>query len=436
MRLVLENHRRKDNLLTESKQNIVNLGLPEIIASILINRFGKKAFTLAKWFRDYNSSADARASNVGGDPWWHSAFWKNRSSGVHPADLIDLYESIEKGKKEYIDTLKYLEFERPEEDIDWDLYLKESKEELRKEIESTFLDNHFFTYKTLPKDIASGKLKDIGPYKDLSYKEAEGKYLKRKVFDETEPTIKYKDGWKWIDVGGKCELIGDQMKNCGSTGVMSNDPDKTMMGLFDPNNKPHIVGTLSPNQKRLSGVEGVASTGPKDKYIDKILNLVDVLGVEYDIWRGTKNDLLRLKYQFKDYAEDIDRVEDSGERQFGEEQFFKIVSPEGNLYTDSYSSLSIEEADKIIEYIKSKEGKELKKNLMRNRVNRQKRKKLILYDYLRFMFHHNNEIDIRKIFPGFNPIKNVKFLMDREKENSIAESKKKQIKIIIERKKK
>ena len=256
------------------------------------------------------------------------------------------------------------------------------------------------------------------------------------MFDETEPTIKYKDGWKWIDVGGKCELIGDQMKNCGSTGVMSNDPDKTMMGLFDPNNKPHIVGTLSPNQKRLSGVEGIASTGPKDKYIDKILNLVDVLGVEYDIWRGTKNDLLKLKYQFKDYAEDIDRVEDSGERQFGEEQFFKIVSPEGNLYTDSYSSLSIEEADKIIEYIKSKEGKELKKNLMRNRVNRQKRKKLILYDYLRFMFHHNNEIDIRKTFPGFNPIKNVKFLMDREKENSIAESKKKQIKIIIERKKK
>ena len=68
-------------------------------------------------------------------------------------------------------------------------------------------------------------------------------------------------------------------------------------------------------------------------------------------------------------------------------------------------------------------------------LNREKRKKLILYDYLRFVFHHNNEIDIRKVFPGFKPIKNVRFLMDREKENSIAENKKKQIKIIIERKK-
>ena len=138
MRLVLENHRRKDNLLTESKQNIVNLGLPEIIASILINRFGKKAFTLAKWFRDYNSSAYARASNVGGDPWWHSAFWKNRSSGIHPADLIDLYESIKKGKKEYIDTLKYLDFEIPEEDIDWNLHLKKVKKNCIRKLKVLF----------------------------------------------------------------------------------------------------------------------------------------------------------------------------------------------------------------------------------------------------------------------------------------------------------
>jgi hypothetical protein len=41
-------------MLQESKQGIINLGFPEVIASILYKRFGNKASLIAKWVKDYN----------------------------------------------------------------------------------------------------------------------------------------------------------------------------------------------------------------------------------------------------------------------------------------------------------------------------------------------------------------------------------------------
>jgi len=40
------------NRLFESKQTIMNLGFPEVVASIFNELFGNKAFIIAKWFRD------------------------------------------------------------------------------------------------------------------------------------------------------------------------------------------------------------------------------------------------------------------------------------------------------------------------------------------------------------------------------------------------
>jgi hypothetical protein len=46
------------SLIFESKQSIVNLGYPEIIASLFYEKFGNKAYQLAKWYKEYYADGD------------------------------------------------------------------------------------------------------------------------------------------------------------------------------------------------------------------------------------------------------------------------------------------------------------------------------------------------------------------------------------------
>ena len=89
------------------------------------------------------------------------------------------------------------------------------------------------------------------------------------------------------------------MKNCGSTGAMSADENKSMVTLVDKFSKPHIVLTFSPNEKRVSGIEGVASSAPKEIYHQYIIDIIDHLSVEYSEKGAPKSGLLFLKYKLK-----------------------------------------------------------------------------------------------------------------------------------------
>ena len=92
------------------------------------------------------------------------------------------------------------------------------------------------------------------------------------------------------------------MKNCGSTGLMSMDSDKTALVLFGPSNRPHVIATYSPNDGRISGIEGSASSRPKAEYHEYILDLEEHLGVPIKD-NTIKNYDLQLKSLFKDFAE-------------------------------------------------------------------------------------------------------------------------------------
>ena len=52
--------------LNESKQDIVNIGFPEVIASILYEKYGSNAFTIAKWYKEYNLLEPTIPNNK----WW------------------------------------------------------------------------------------------------------------------------------------------------------------------------------------------------------------------------------------------------------------------------------------------------------------------------------------------------------------------------------
>ena len=148
------------------------------------------------------------------------------------------------------------------------------------------------------------------------------------------PLKTYPDGWKWIDAGKKCHIIGDKMRNCGSTGVMGTDADRTMLTLFDPNNEPHVVATYSPNEKRISGVEGGASTQIKPEYIPYVLDLIKTLDVNLDV-SHEKSKELKIRYLLGDKIKSLKAIYESLYN-----NVYKITTKLGKVfYTDSYQEI-------------------------------------------------------------------------------------------------
>jgi hypothetical protein len=128
------------------------------------------------------------------------------------------------------------------------------------------------------------------------------------------------------------------MKNCGSAGLMSLDEDRTMLTLFDNRNKAHVVVTYSPNEKRISGDEGIGGSAVKEKYHDYILDLVKFLGVRFDAQK-TKSDHLKVKYLLYDFAQKLEKLPSGGIF----DNYFKFSVNNQEYYTNGY--LVVSDAD-------------------------------------------------------------------------------------------
>ena len=322
----------KDFLITESKQEIVNLGFPPMIASMIQQRFGKAAFLLAKWYRDFTApQAD--------EDWFRMRHYSSRDVNIN--DLMLLYDSA-KDSETYKKALKHLGMNDREEFYD-PYSLREQREALKKQIESLFFEETFFTYYQFINEIISGQLRDLAPYRDLSFWQALEKYEKKRIFQDMQPLKTYPNGYRWINVGKRCPLVGSLMKNCGSAGAMSWDKDVTILALFDKSNKPHAVVTYSPNEKRISGDEGVASSAVKTIYHNYILDLAKTLGVAFDADK-TKSTFLKIKYLLRNTATNIQRV---GKVDTYNE-FFVFTTKDGRqYYTNGYTVLSDEDLQKL-----------------------------------------------------------------------------------------
>lgn len=295
----------KSKNLFESKQTLINIGFPEVIASLFYEIFPKNAVLLAKWFREYSIYSKEHEKD-----WWRmrfSSLFRSRDT-LDLYGLVKLYEAGKKSQKDYNEMRRELrlwvdpdEIEYPDAKVD-----QETLNGLRDAIKEKLLEDVFFS-STIVDDVLTGKLKDLKPYENLSFQEAKDKYDSLRIFDQRQIIKTYKNGWKWINAGAKCQLVGGLMRNCGSTGVMSTDPDKTMLTLFDPNNKPHVVVTYSPNENRISGDEGVASTPVKDAYHKYVLDLSDHLGARFDASRS-KSTVLKIKAILRDKLKNIKQI--------------------------------------------------------------------------------------------------------------------------------
>ena len=313
MKLLLENWREylNNDFLTESRQSIIAMGFPKIIASLFYELFPQKTATLmARWYKEYHNVGWTKMRKD--KDWFRIKNWNMRI-----IDMIDLYDAAGLGEEKYIETAKGLELYIPE---DFLFDSGKAKKAIKKEIKEEFEKDVFF-YAKIIMAIQSGQITDLAPYKKLDFSSAKDKYDEKTVFSQSAPLKTYENGWKWVDVGDRCQLVGKLMSNCGSTGVMGMDPDRTMITLFDKNNKPHVVITYSPNENRISGDEGQASSKVKDKYHEYVLDVADVLGAEFDSTK-TKSKLLGIKYRLKGITDDIERV--PYDEKLFDQEFFKV----------------------------------------------------------------------------------------------------------------
>lgn len=333
----------KKSSVLESKQSIINLGIPEIISDLIYEKFGNKSFIISKWYKDYHNVDPERY----GKDWWkisHSSLFRRN---ISLADYVELYKNstnISDYKKSYEEILGG---ELETEDFDLD----DNRRMLKNQIKKLLFDGLFFKYYSLINDIESGKLTNLSGYKDLSFEDASDKYDERNIFKDTKPLKVYDNGWKWINVGKKCHLLGKLMKNCGSSGLMSNDEDATIISLFDENNKPHVLVTYSPNENRLSGDQGIASSDVKDEYSDYLLDLSDTLNAEIKGYYGkpSKSKFISLKYKFKNKLLNIKRLESNS---YFSEYFLISLTDGKQYYSDGEFFV---DKDKIDDLIKNKE---------------------------------------------------------------------------------
>jgi len=332
MKLILENWReymRDEDVLLESKQNIINLKYPPVLASLFVERFGKNAFIMAKWMKEHSRLPQYIDAETKIRPWWSFALDRSAPGDRSPVDFIELYEALREGPEEYDRVAKILELGLTYDEID---DIDSHAEAILQQVKEGFFNNIFFRAYTITRDVMEDQLKNLHPYKKMGFREANKKYEEKTIFVDQEPIKKYNNGFRWVDVGYKCNLVGDLMKNCGSAGAMSPDPDKTIVALFDKGGKPHVVVTYSPNEHRISGDEGQASTKVKDEYHEYVLDLADILDAEFDSTK-TKSKLLGIKYRLKGVTDDIERVPSDDPHG---EAYFRVVM-DGDVYygTDS-----------------------------------------------------------------------------------------------------
>lgn len=324
----------REFLLIENKQEIVSLGFPKVIADILYETFGKNAFQIAKWNKDYMDGSDPN--------WWFLRHTSYSGRTISLGDHVRLYSA--KNAEEYEKIWADIYYDLDPIKIDDDYDLEEQKEHLKKRIESDLLNSTFFSYLTLIKDIKDGKLQDLGPYKKLSYQQAQDKYDKKNIFKDISPLKTYNNGWKWINVGARCHLVGKLMKNCGSSGVMSDDKDRTIITLFDKGNKPHVLVTYSPNQKRISGEEGIGGSIIKDKYVDYVIDLAELLDSELDPYK-IKNKLMKIKVILGDKLREAEILKKDSYN-----EYLKVSLDDNREYiTDGFFMISLEDLKKIKE---------------------------------------------------------------------------------------
>ncbi len=325
-----------------SKQSYINLGYPPAVGQMFNELFGSNAAIVARWFKD-NSLLGKES--IASKDWFHKE--RNLSKMDDLSLYVTLYEALLTRNDEHYNKARedlglYVD---PNEPIDYDRLIPGMK----KGIEKSFLGTTFCGMNII-KDILSGKLQDLKPYARKTFSQANRAYEDKLLFHNTGTVAgvghmlkRYPDGTVWVNAGSKCRLVGDDMSNCGSTGLMSLDSNSTMYVLYDKKKIAHAIFTLSPQDgNRISGVQGKGSTELKPEYNQYVLDAVKELDGWLDLYgSGTLNHELTLRYRLGDSLLALDKVGSSGNYTTYRMTVRLPGGKDVTVYTNGYSVLPL-----------------------------------------------------------------------------------------------
>ncbi len=291
--------------LADSQGNIVSLlGYPKEVADWFQHKFGKYSFLMAKWAKElYSHGRGDFLENItpfglrGGEDYPKLVF---RQFSVK--DLLKYRDLIFKlHQMQNMDEIKNLLIADGRRlGLEWD---NESDNFINGAINEVFeflsgdltpkIEPFFewFMHQDIVKAVLLGTI-NLNEYKKLSLNEAVEKF-NAKNLDPSEgfPTVlNLEDGWRWIAVGPKCQWVGKEMKNCGSSGIYSEygqkggefqdlTKDRTILVLVDPGNSPHLMLVYSQEANWINAVEGKGSGHyPKIEYLKRLKPLYMALG--------------------------------------------------------------------------------------------------------------------------------------------------------------
>jgi len=144
---------------TPSKSLLVGIGFPEIIASIFIEKFNKKAFLIARWFKEYNRGKD-------NENWWEYEFKGFSYGKMDIYGLVKAYEALKRSSFEEYHKIR-MDYGLEKRGYNPESYenqdIEKYKSLYREEIKNELMKNSFF-YKSLIKGIINGTIKDLKPY--------------------------------------------------------------------------------------------------------------------------------------------------------------------------------------------------------------------------------------------------------------------------------
>jgi hypothetical protein len=135
---------------------------------------------------------------------------------------------------------------------------------------------------------------------------------------------------------------------------MSMDENRTILALFGPNNKPHVMVVYSPGEKRISGDECSGSTPVKPEYHDYVLDIANHLGVRFDEAKS-KSTSLRVKYLLRDKADSLEQIHFRDSDNFSYDEYFRFTSDGQEYYTNGSTVVSGADVAKVKEMIDSGE---------------------------------------------------------------------------------
>jgi hypothetical protein len=339
-------------LLLESKQSIIKLGYPAVLAALFYKRYGNKAYLIAKWYKDYKQVKAGDERSLMDSPF---------NKGLRVVDYIKLYDAAKRNDvDDYVEACKFADISEKDcltnrDNPEW---FKETIKILLQNLEEKYFDTYFFSrHNKFILDILSGKIKNLNKYDHLPYDDAQKLYDEFRLFSEQKPLKLYKNGYKWVNIGNKCTLVAKYMANCGSVGLMSDDKDKSGIVLFDNNNKPHVILVYSPNQNRISSEEGVGHSEVKPEYHEYILDLTTVLSAKLDLHK-TQGSLLKMKYIFGN--DNIQEIKFKTTSVYS--RYYKVKYNKRVYYSDGYEMVDSDSAKVTLEKVKSS-GEKLYKGI-------------------------------------------------------------------------